>query len=752
MNGDWLRGLTSSNDPAMNAAIAVLLALVAIILVIVGGMFLLPVVLIIGIAKGVHWYTHRPTPTDQLYAQVQQRTISANFPAPEKFTEAYIDRFIDAIRDDPPAYQIYLTAVQIADALYKQENLTNPLPPLVAADTIEEGRYRDQLIAHQRKTADAPRTLETFNVTLGKCFLDFIAALPKMAKATYEEFAQCDEVEAFATFPLVDVLPNASAVVWCLILPFFRDEVEQLGLFADLRSQLDRNLHYASGADYPAASHKLITPDQHKGTPREIVSAYLANTPFEALFYVPISFAFTDERRFEHMHIVGGSGHGKTQLLQHLILHDLEREEQPSLIVIDSQGEMLRKIQNLQLFAEQPDRLVIIDPEQYSPALNMFDTTNARAAEYSELHREQLQAGVIELYNYIFASIAAEMTSRQSTAFAFVARLMLSIPGATIHTLRELMEDPAASLTHSPFREPIEKLEPTARAYFENQFFTKRYGDLKQQIARRLYGVLSVPAFDRMFSAAECKLDMFEAMLSGKVVLVNTSKALLKSDASALFGRYVIALVIRAVFERVASRVRRPTYLIVDEASEYFDDNIQMLLEQARKFNVGIVLAHQHLDQLSSGLKSAIAANTAIKLAGGVNDRDARALASDMRTSPDFIASMQKHPKSTEFACYVRNATAQALRLTILFGTLEAAATMSSKEAANVVARNRERYATVLDKPRPDAADPSKPPSAATPNPMATAEPEYGATHLKAESSKAAKHTTPDTNEKNWPM
>lgn len=752
MNGDWLRGLTSSNDPAMNAAIAVVLALVAIILVVVGGMFLLPVVLVIGIAKGVHWYAHRPTPTDQLYAQAQQRTISANFPAPEKFTDAYIDRFLDAIRHDPPAYQIYLAAVQIADLLYKEENLTNPLPPLVAANTIEEGRYRDQLIAHQRKAVDAPRTLEVFNVTLGKCFLDFIAVLPKMAKPTYEEFSQCDEVEAFATFPLVDVLSDAGTAVQCLMLSFFRDEVEQLGLFAELRTQLDRNLHYASGVDYPAASHKLVTPEQYKGTPREIVPAYLANTPLEALFYVPIPFAFTDERRFEHMHIVGGSGHGKTQLLQHLILHDLEREERPSLIVIDSQGEMLRKIQNLKLFAEQADRLVIIDPEQYSPALNMFDTSNARAADYSELHREQLQAGVIELYNYIFASIAAEMTSRQSTAFAFVARLMLSIPGATIHTLRKLMEDPAASLAHSPFREHIAKLEPTARAYFENQFFTKRYGDLKQQIARRLYGVLSVPAFDRMFSAAECKLDMFDAMQSGKVVLVNTSKALLKSDASALFGRYIIALVIRAVFERVASRVRRPTYLIVDEASEYFDDNIQMLLEQARKFNVGIVLAHQHLDQLSTGLKSAIAANTAIKLAGGVNDRDARALASDMRTSPDFIASMQKHAKSTEFACYVRNTTAQALRLTIPFGTLEAAPTMSSKEAANVFTRNRERYATLPDKPRPDPADPGKPPSDATLRPTPTAEPGDKATEPKAEGGETPEEMPADPKKKQWPM
>jgi Type IV secretion-system coupling protein DNA-binding domain len=708
MSGDWLRGLTSSRDPAMNAAIAVFLVTVAIVLVIVGGIFLLPVVLVIGIAKGVHWYIHRPTPTDQLYVQAQQRTISANFPAPEKFNEAFVERFLDAVGDSVPTYQLFAGIAHVADQLYTAENLSNPLPPLATDNPIEEGRYRDELIAYHRKTADAPRTLEVINATLGKALLGFASALPPLAKTTRAEFAQSDDEGAFATFPLIDTVKEVDQAVASLTAPFFAEETAGLGLFKGLRRQLDRNYRaVAAGRGRP---DRLVTPDEHKGTPDEIVFDYLGNTPLELLFAAPIPFAFTDERRFEHMHIVGGSGHGKTQLLQHLILHDLEREPQPSLIVIDSQGEMLRKIQNLKLFAEQPDRLVIIDPEQYSPALNMFDTSNARAAEYSELHREQLQAGVIELYNYIFASIAAEMTSRQSTAFAFVARLMLSIPGATIHTLRELMEDPAVSLAHSPFRQHIDKLEPTARAYFENQFFTKRYGDLKQQIARRLYGVLSVPAFDRMFSATECRLDMFEAMQSGKVVLVNTSKALLKSDASALFGRYVIALVIRAVFERVASGVRRPTYLIVDEASEYFDDNIQMLLEQARKFNVGIVLAHQHLDQLSTGLKSAIAANTAIKLAGGVNDRDARALASDMRTSPDFIASMQKQAKSTEFACYVRNTTAQALRLTIPFGRLEASPRMTASERLELLERNRSRYAASPAAPGPAAAGRDKVP------------------------------------------
>lgn len=282
---DWFQWPTKSTDPAANAVIAVLLAMVIIAAVVMGALFLLPVVLVIALAKGVHWYVNQPTPTDQLYAQAQQRSITANFPDTDKFLDAHIDRFIDAIRDDLPAYHIYLTMVRITEAIYKAENLNNPLPPMIGGNAIEEGRYRDQLIAHQRKTADAPRTLELINGTLAKSYLDFIAALPSLAKSTPAEFAKCDEVEPFATFPLIDVLPDAGKTIMPLILPFFRDDVAQLGLFADIRTQLDRNFADASGTDYPTPSHKRIMPETHPGSPREIIWAYLHDTPFENLFY-----------------------------------------------------------------------------------------------------------------------------------------------------------------------------------------------------------------------------------------------------------------------------------------------------------------------------------------------------------------------------------------------------------------------------------------------------------------------------------
>jgi hypothetical protein len=328
----------------------------------------------------------------------------------------------------------------------------------------------------------------------------------------------------------------------------------------------------------------------------------------------------------------------------------------------------------------------------------MFDMGADRLATYTAAQREQVEAATIELYDYIFRALSADLTSKQGVAFAFVARLLLTIPGATIHTLRELMEDQSPSIDKSPFHDAIGRLDATARAFFEAHFFTKAFVDTKRQIARRIYDFIRNKTFERMFSSPVNKLDMFEAMNSGAIVLVNTSKALLKSAASALFGRTMIALTLRAAFERVAipPEQRRPALLIIDEAADYFDANVDALLTQVRKYKLGLVFAHQYLDQLDGGLRASFAANTAIKFAGGVSDKDARALAPDMRCRSEFITAQHKYDRHTTFAAYVRNLTPTVLSLTVPFGTLDQLPQMTPAARLALRERNRRRFAADL--------------------------------------------------------
>jgi hypothetical protein len=625
----------------------------------------------------------------QLYTQAQELARQRSFPTPAVFTD---DLYVDLIETGnvpKSAHSIQTALLALSDTLYAAEGLTPEAisEPPPAANLLEDARYHDAISSIISKLS-APDAIDLARVAIAESLNSFLQRLPPLALFDDAE-SDLDTSQAQFTVPLLDTCENVGGIVEPLVLPFYSERLKKTGLFAALRQQLDQNLRTESGVgEEPVDPSKLTFPPDHDGSAAEIISAYLRYTPFREIFDTQLPFNISPRSRMEHWHLVAGSGHGKTQTLQHIIMGDLQAEDPPALIIVDSQGDMLRNIQRLALF-EVSDRLVVIDPEDdHSPALNMFDVKTTRLDAYSRSVREQVEAGIIELFNYVFGALASELTAKQGTAFAYITRLMLSIPGATIHTFRELMEttDPAR------FAADIARLDTTSRAFFDNQFFNRSaFGETRQQIARRLYTVLQVPAFERMFASPENKLDMFAAMQARKVVLVNTSKALLKTDASALFGRYMIALTLNAAFERVAvpESQRVPAYLIIDEAAEYFDGTLERLLAQARKFNLGVLFAHQHMDQLSPALRSAVAANTSIKMAGGVSDHDARLLAADMRTSPAFIGATRKRDTATEFACYVRNRTDIAVRLTVPFGTVETAPVMDDETRIRLLARNR---------------------------------------------------------------
>jgi hypothetical protein len=430
---------------------------------------------------------------------------------------------------------------------------------------------------------------------------------------------------------------------------------------------------------------------------------YLSGTPFAGLLETPIPFHIPEGTRFEHCHIIGGTGHGKTQLMQRMIYGDLlaAQRERRSVVVIDSQGDLINRLQRLALFSPDirnslADRLVVIDPAdvEFPAALNLFDAHLDRLADYRPVDRERVLNGVVELYETFFcALLGAELTQKQGVIFKYLARLMLTMPGATIHTLMQLMED------GKPFKPQMDALEGSAAYFFQTEFFHPSFAATKKQILRRLWGVLSTPAFERMFAQPRNKLDLFQAMQDGKIILVNTAKDLLKREGSQLFGQFFIAMIAQAALERstVPADERTPTLVYVDEAQEYFGDDVETILNQARKYRVGLTLAHQTLDQLSPRLRSILHSNTSMKCVGGVSAKDARAMADELHTSSDFIESMKRKGKTSEFAVWIKHETPNAIRLTVPLGFLESQPILVEEEYEELLARNRAQYCGTLD-------------------------------------------------------
>lgn len=498
--------------------------------------------------------------------------------------------------------------------------------------------------------------------------------------------------------PLSMTINNLNELVETMVQLPHAPEFDKSKTTSYLRERIEYNVVLASGGGPgdTISNTRLCMPTKSKITsPTQLIKDYLNSTPMLDLFDYEVPIQIPQEVRFEHQHIVAGTGHGKTQTLQHHILNDLEDvvNGNASMVVIDSQGDLINKISGLSIFAPTSplaDKLVIIDPTdmEYPISLNLFDVGMERLNRYSKFEKERVINGVVELYNFVIGTLLqAELTQKQELIFQFLIRLMIEIPNSTIHTLYDLLQENGAQ----QYQADIKRLNAISRKFFETEFDSKEYADTKKQVTRRLWGILQNETFTRMFSHPKNKFDLYSDMNAGKVILINTSKELFKDSGTEMLGRFFIAMISQAAQERAAIEEddRMPTFIYIDEANDYFDDNFAIILSQARKYKVGMILAHQYLGQLKGGLKQAFATNTSIKFAGGVSSGDANALASEMRTDSAFIETQEV----LSFAAHIKGHTKQAMTLSIKPGQMEALDRMSHNEYSVMIARMREKYA-----------------------------------------------------------
>jgi hypothetical protein len=179
--------------------------------------------------------------------------------------------------------------------------------------------------------------------------------LPPLAEDTAPQLAA----------PLYVLYHNPALAVEAAVGVFLTSQ-KRKELFPRLWQQLELNVLSVSGINPNRESSKQITsPTKAKGmTATELVSEYLGQTPLADYFATPFPFSIPVSARFEHTHVVGGSGHGKTQLLQSLIVRDIGElvKGNGSIVVIDSQGDMIQTILHLADLTNLSDRLVLIDP------------------------------------------------------------------------------------------------------------------------------------------------------------------------------------------------------------------------------------------------------------------------------------------------------------------------------------------------------------------------------------------------------
>ena len=308
---------------------------------------------------------------------------------------------------------------------------------------------------------------------------------------------------------------------------------------------------------------------------------------------------------------------------------------------------------------------------------------------------------LLSFYKSIFSDLMGSgLTEKQEFIFSYVTQLLLTVPHATLFTFIDVLTNGDKYLRY------IQQLPPTVRYVFENQFFEKTYDHTKQEITRKLLGLVKIPTIDRILNNTEQRIDFHKAMNEGAVILINTSKDFLQ-DLSSFFGKFLLGMLYTNVMKRDPDGRDPPFFFFIDEAQEYFLKGMGGMFSQFRKFNVGLAIAHQNLGQLKAGgIDADVRASTAVKIVGSPNKEDKTVFAAEMRVSTDFIDACKKHKDKgySEWACFIQHEMDKAVKMIAPWFVMDKLPKMSADEQRAMLERNRERYCVKVNSVKPAQA------------------------------------------------
>jgi hypothetical protein len=135
----------------------------------------------------------------------------------------------------------------------------------------------------------------------------------------------------------------------------------------------------------------------------------------------------------------------------------------------------------------------------------------------------------------------------------------------------------------------------------------------------------------QMFSAPQSSFQLREIMDQKKHLLIKLDKGKLKG-ASDLLGSLFMAKIQMTAFSRsnIPAHQRVPFYLYIDEFQNFASESFEVILSEARKYGLSLVMAHQSLSQISESLRGLILASAGIQIYFRVNRQDAQLIAKEV--------------------------------------------------------------------------------------------------------------------------
>ncbi|MDF5758798.1 type IV secretion system DNA-binding domain-containing protein [Spongiactinospora sp. TRM90649] len=327
----------------------------------------------------------------------------------------------------------------------------------------------------------------------------------------------------------------------------------------------------------------------------------------------PVALPVADARH--HVHVLGGTGVGKSTLLASMVLADAEAGR--GALVIDPKGDLITDI-----LARLPERVIgrtaVFDPQDPArpPAINVLAGPNPAFAVDS----------VVTIFHRCFASAWGPRVDDLLRSTCLTLTRVLG--------QRATLADVPRLLTDSAYRARITaRLDDELLAGFWDAYQALTpagQATVIGPVMNKLRAVLLRPFVRHALTSPATTVPIGRLLSEGGLVLARLPKGILGDDAARLLGSILLAHTWQAATRRavLAPGDRPDAACYIDECQNFLNlpGHINDVLAEARGYRLSLVLAHQHLDQLPADLREALSADARNKIYFAVSPRDAHDL------------------------------------------------------------------------------------------------------------------------------
>ena len=335
-----------------------------------------------------------------------------------------------------------------------------------------------------------------------------------------------------------------------------------------------------------------------------------------------------DRRR--HLYVIGKSGSGKTALQASMVRQDII--EGRGVCVIDPHGDFAEECLTY-VPKHRADDVVFFDPADFERpiGLNMLEF---------DPKFPQLRTFVINEMLKIFDKLY-DLKATGGPMFETYMRNAILLLMDHVESGNTLMDIPRVLADDEYRKFKLSKCKSQEVKDFWEKEAQKAGGEaslanmvpyITSKLASFIYNDYMRPIVGQQKSA----FDFYEAMNQQKIILVKLSKGKIGDLNAYLLGMIFVGKILDAALKRgdIPEAQRKDFYLYIDEFQNFLTDSISVILSEARKYGLNLIIAHQFIGQLTGSggdtkIRDAIFGNVGSMAAFRIGVEDAEFLAKE---------------------------------------------------------------------------------------------------------------------------